>query len=132
LWSVLAIRRAPIWGPDRLPWHVLIGSSRTRPARQAIVRGGPVTDGSLASGAFYRPSLIEVEGLSAPIIQQEIFGPVGTFEVFDDEKGGGYISAAVDTRPRRSPPDVAGTPPSRIAYSSRQDGCLVRVGLLRA
>ena len=52
---------------------------------KAIVRGGPVTDGPLASGAFYRPSLIEVEDLSAPIIQQEIFGPVATFEVFDDE-----------------------------------------------
>jgi betaine-aldehyde dehydrogenase len=53
---------------------------------KAIVRGGPVTDGPLASGAFYRPSLIEVEDLGAPIIQQEIFGPVATFEVFDDEK----------------------------------------------
>jgi betaine-aldehyde dehydrogenase len=53
---------------------------------KAIVRGGPVTDGPLAAGAFYRPSLIEVEDLSAPIIQQEIFGPVATFEVFDDEK----------------------------------------------
>jgi betaine-aldehyde dehydrogenase len=52
---------------------------------KVIVRGGPVTDGSLGSGAFYRPSLIEVEDLSAPIIQQEIFGPVATFEVFDDE-----------------------------------------------
>jgi betaine-aldehyde dehydrogenase len=49
------------------------------------LHGGPVTDGPLASGAFYRPSLIEVEDLSAPIIQQEIFGPVATFEVFDDE-----------------------------------------------
>jgi acyl-CoA reductase-like NAD-dependent aldehyde dehydrogenase len=53
---------------------------------EAIVRGGPVTDGPLASGAFYRPSLIEVEDLDAPIIQQEIFGPVATFEVFDDEE----------------------------------------------
>ena len=52
---------------------------------KVIVRGGPVTDGSLAFGAFYRPSLIEVEDLSAPIIQQEIFGPVATFEVFDNE-----------------------------------------------
>jgi acyl-CoA reductase-like NAD-dependent aldehyde dehydrogenase len=42
-----------------------------------------------ASGAFYRPSLIEVEDLSAPIIQQEIFGPVPTSEVFDDEKDPG-------------------------------------------
>jgi betaine-aldehyde dehydrogenase len=53
---------------------------------KVIVCGGPVTDGPLASGAFYRPSLIEVEDLDAPIIQQEIFGPVATFEVFDDEK----------------------------------------------
>jgi betaine-aldehyde dehydrogenase len=53
---------------------------------KVIVRGGPITDGPLASGAFNRPSLIEVEDLSAPIIQQEIFGPVATFEVFDDEK----------------------------------------------
>ena len=52
---------------------------------KVIVRGGPVTDGPLASGAFYRPSLIEVEDLRAPIIQQEVFGPVATFEVFDDE-----------------------------------------------
>ena len=52
---------------------------------KVIVRGGPVTDGPLAFGAFYRPSLIEVEDLSAPIIQQEIFGPVATFEVFDNE-----------------------------------------------
>jgi hypothetical protein len=31
----------------------------------------------------------EVEDLSAPIIQQEIFGPVPTSEVFDDEKDPG-------------------------------------------
>jgi betaine-aldehyde dehydrogenase len=50
----------------------------------------------------YWSSLIEVEDFDAPIIQQEIFGTVATFEVFDDEKDGG-ISAAVDTRSRRSP-----------------------------
>ena len=48
-------------------------------------QGKRVTDRSLASGAFYRPSLIEVVDLNAPIIQQEIFGPVATFEVFNDE-----------------------------------------------
>ena len=47
---------------------------------RVIVQGGPITDGPLASGAFYRPSLIDVEDLDAPIIQQEIFGPVATFE----------------------------------------------------
>ena len=71
-----------------------------------IVRGGPITDGSLDSGAFYRPSLIEVEDLSAPIIQQEIFGPVATFEIFDDENDAVHranatefgLAAAVFTR----------------------------------
>ena len=50
-----------------------------------IVRGGPATDGPLALGAFYRPSLVEVSDLSSPIIHQEVFGPVATFEIFDNE-----------------------------------------------
>lgn len=65
-------------------------------ARGSNCRGvGPLRQGDrsrwarhrwpLASGAFYRPSLIEVEDLDAPIIQQEVFGPVATFEVFDSE-----------------------------------------------
>ncbi|MGW3353158.1 aldehyde dehydrogenase family protein [Nonomuraea rubra] len=52
---------------------------------KVIVRGGPVTDPELAGGAFYRPSLVEVEQLDVPLVQQEVFGPVQTFEVFDDE-----------------------------------------------
>jgi acyl-CoA reductase-like NAD-dependent aldehyde dehydrogenase len=50
-----------------------------------LVRGGRVTTGPLAAGAFYRPSLVEVEDVNQPIVQQEVFGPVATFEVFDDE-----------------------------------------------
>jgi len=50
-----------------------------------IVRGGPVTDGALAAGAFYRPTLLEVEDVSTDIVQKEVFGPVATFEVFDTE-----------------------------------------------
>jgi betaine-aldehyde dehydrogenase len=79
---------------------------------RVIVRGGPVTDGPLASGAFYRPSLIEVEALDAPIIQQEIFGPVATFEVFDGEKDAIHranatefgLAAGVHPRCRPRPP----------------------------
>jgi betaine-aldehyde dehydrogenase len=52
---------------------------------KVIVRGGPVTDGPLAAGAFYRPSLLEVEDVNTPLVQQEIFGPVLSFEIFDDE-----------------------------------------------
>jgi acyl-CoA reductase-like NAD-dependent aldehyde dehydrogenase len=50
-----------------------------------IVRGGPATEGALAAGAFYRPTLLEVDDVTSAIVQQEVFGPVATFEVFDDE-----------------------------------------------
>jgi len=50
-----------------------------------IVRGGPVTDSPLAAGAFYRPTLLEVEDVNTDLVQKEIFGPVATFEVFDVE-----------------------------------------------
>ncbi|HET7048676.1 MAG TPA: aldehyde dehydrogenase family protein, partial [Solirubrobacteraceae bacterium] len=50
-----------------------------------LVRGGPVTHGPLASGAFYRPALLEVEDVNTDIVQKEVFGPVATFEVFDGE-----------------------------------------------
>jgi acyl-CoA reductase-like NAD-dependent aldehyde dehydrogenase len=77
---------------------VLIGSLRTRPATQGNRPRRTLTDGSLASGAFYRPSLIEVEDVDAPIIQQEIFGPVATFEVLF------HLLNQVVTRPLDSDP----------------------------
>jgi acyl-CoA reductase-like NAD-dependent aldehyde dehydrogenase len=50
-----------------------------------VVRGGPATEGALASGAFYRPSLLEVDDVNSDIVQKEVFGPVATFELFDTE-----------------------------------------------
>jgi betaine-aldehyde dehydrogenase len=50
-----------------------------------IVRGGPATEGALAAGAFYRPTLLEVDDVTTDIVQKEVFGPVATFEVFDTE-----------------------------------------------
>jgi betaine-aldehyde dehydrogenase len=52
---------------------------------KVVVRGGPVTEGPLAAGAFYRPTMLETEELDVPLVQQEIFAPVLSFEVFDDE-----------------------------------------------
>jgi acyl-CoA reductase-like NAD-dependent aldehyde dehydrogenase len=52
---------------------------------KVIVRGGPVIDGPLARGAFYRPTLLEVADTRMPIVQQEVFGPVQTMQVFDTE-----------------------------------------------
>ena len=51
-----------------------------------IVRGGPIVDGPLAAGAFYRPSMLETEALDVPLIQEEIFGPVLSFETFSTEE----------------------------------------------
>jgi betaine-aldehyde dehydrogenase len=50
-----------------------------------IVRGGPATEGTLAAGSFYRPTLLEVDDVSTDIVQKEVFGPVATFELFDTE-----------------------------------------------
>lgn len=50
-----------------------------------LVRGGPIIDGPLASGAFYRPSMLETEALDVPLVQEEIFGPVLSFETFATE-----------------------------------------------
>jgi acyl-CoA reductase-like NAD-dependent aldehyde dehydrogenase len=52
---------------------------------EVIVRGGPVIDGPLARGAFYRPTLLEVTDARMPIVQEEVFGPVQTMQVFDSE-----------------------------------------------
>lgn len=52
---------------------------------KAIVRGGPITDGPLANGAFFRPALLEVSDTSLPIVQQETFGPVLTIQRFCEE-----------------------------------------------
>lgn len=52
----------------------------------AVVRGGPVTEGPLARGAFFRPSMLEVSDNSLPVVQQETFGPVITIQRFSDER----------------------------------------------
>ncbi len=56
-----------------------------RAGAKPIVRGGPTTIPALAGGAFYHPTLLEVTSSSLPIVQNEIFGPVQTLQVFHDE-----------------------------------------------
>jgi len=52
---------------------------------EVIVRGGPIADGPLAAGAFYRPALLEVHDNSMAIVQNEVFGPVLTMQTFATE-----------------------------------------------
>ena len=41
---------------------------------KAVLRGGPVPEGDLALGSFYRPSLLEVDDVSSDIVQRR-WGP---------------------------------------------------------
>ncbi|GHD42348.1 aldehyde dehydrogenase family protein [Streptomyces galbus] len=50
---------------------------------RTLVRGGLLNPEG--ADAYLRPSLIEVDDPQASIVQREIFGPVATFEMFDDE-----------------------------------------------
>jgi betaine-aldehyde dehydrogenase len=52
---------------------------------QVVARGGPIASGPLAKGAFYRPTLLEVVDSKMPIVQEEVFGPVMTMQVFETE-----------------------------------------------
>ena len=52
---------------------------------KVIVRGGPVTEGPLSKGAFYRPTLLQVTDPNADIVQKEVFGPVLSMLIFDTE-----------------------------------------------
>jgi len=50
-----------------------------------VVRGGPTTVPGLTEGAFYHPTLLEVDDSSLPIVQHETFGPVQILQTFDSE-----------------------------------------------
>ena len=53
---------------------------------KVVVRGGPCSEGKLAAGAFYRPTLLEIHDHSLPIAQEEVFGPVLVMQAFDTEE----------------------------------------------
>lgn len=86
-----------------------------------LVRGGPVAEGPLAAGAFYRPSLIEVQDLDAPVVQDEVFGPVQTFEIFGDE-------AEAIARANATEFGLAASVFSRDAARCRRIGKAIRAG----
>jgi betaine-aldehyde dehydrogenase len=52
---------------------------------RAVVRGGPIIEGPLAKGAFYRPTLLEVSDRQSDIVRKETFGPVVTLQQFDTD-----------------------------------------------
>lgn len=53
---------------------------------QVLLRGGPITEGPLERGAFYRPALLEIDDHAMHIAREEVFGPVQVLQVFDTEE----------------------------------------------
>jgi acyl-CoA reductase-like NAD-dependent aldehyde dehydrogenase len=70
---------SPMIHPDHLA-RVEGFVDRARAAGQRIVRGG-----RRAGGLFYEPTLVEPTGNDAEIVQNEVFGPVLTYQTFRDE-----------------------------------------------
>jgi acyl-CoA reductase-like NAD-dependent aldehyde dehydrogenase len=54
-------------------------------AGRLLVRGS-VPDGALGRGAFIGPSLVEIDDLASPFIQNELFGPLLVLERFSGEE----------------------------------------------
>jgi len=52
---------------------------------EKVLLKGEIPGGELKNGAFISPSLIEVQDLDSPFIQQELFGPLLVIERFSDE-----------------------------------------------
>src|SRR5690349_10783750 len=70
---------SPLIHPDHLE-RVAGFVERARAEGQRIVRGG-----ERLGGLFYTPTLIEPTGNDAEIVQNEVFGPVLTYQTFRDE-----------------------------------------------
>src|ERR671921_864442 len=72
---------SPLIHPDHLA-RVEGFVDRAREDGQKIVRGGRRSD---AGPLFYEPTLIEPTSNDAEVVQNEVFGPVLTFQTFADE-----------------------------------------------
>lgn len=53
---------------------------------EKLLLRGTAPGGELAKGAFITPSLVEVEDIASPFVQNELFGPLLVLERFADEK----------------------------------------------
>jgi betaine-aldehyde dehydrogenase/5-carboxymethyl-2-hydroxymuconic-semialdehyde dehydrogenase len=72
---------SPLIHPDHLA-RVEGFVDRARESGQKIVRGGHRSD---AGPLFYEPTLVEPTSNDAEVVQNEVFGPVLTFQTFADE-----------------------------------------------
>lgn len=85
-------RVAPTWAEGSGAYPIISGTQLARidglvqAARKAgaevLLGGGPIE----AEGFFYTPTILATEDPENPAIREEIFGPVLTFQTFDDEE----------------------------------------------
>jgi len=85
-------RVAPTWGEGSGAYPVISGKQLARidslvqaarkAGAEALIGGGPMQ----AEGFFYTPTILATEDRDNPAVREEIFGPVLTFETFDDEE----------------------------------------------
>ncbi|MDQ6522452.1 aldehyde dehydrogenase family protein [Nocardioides sp. LHD-245] len=92
--ALAAVRVGPGDDPESQMGPMIDRASRDRLAAlvedhlgdaTVLVPGGVPDEPELADGAYCRPVLLEVADVDSPLVQRELFGPVATFEVFDDE-----------------------------------------------
>ncbi|MBN9792542.1 aldehyde dehydrogenase [Pseudonocardia sp. TMWB2A] len=86
--ALRAVRVGPGTDPSSDMGAMIDEASAVRVERtvaDAAAHGTVLLRGS-REGALLGPSLVEVTAVTAPIVQREVFGPVATFEVFDDER----------------------------------------------
>jgi betaine-aldehyde dehydrogenase len=50
-----------------------------------LVHGGGNLDGPLGAGAFYSPTLLQVDAAPRPLVRKQVVGPVVRLETFEDE-----------------------------------------------
>lgn len=90
-------------------------------AYATVVTGGEAPQGALASGAYYRPTLVAGAAQDSEIVQSEIFGPVLVVLPFDSDDEG--IALANDT-----PYGLAASAWSRDVYRANRATREIKAG----
>ncbi len=85
-------RVAPTWGAGSVAYPIISGKQLARidsivqaarkAGAEALIGGGVMQ----AEGFFYTPTILATEDHENPAVREEIFGPVLTFETFEDEE----------------------------------------------
>lgn len=73
----------PLIDRDHMDRVDLLVEEAIQGGAKVLLRGGKTKDGMLDKGAFYWPALLQVNDHKMDIVQEEIFGPIATVQIFD-------------------------------------------------